>query len=447
MSKAVQEKVRDWMSAYRRHPALRLGLLLDITEALTTADDPAAVMRGAGITRDWLREQGELVSRAGTGDNPGSGLSSCHSARELFLLRRAFTALGVPAGGWAVDESGIAAALLARARHDLAWAMEHDDPDNGWDVFTMHADGFLPDLDDLGPGGRDAVTRYAVRHVRESIDGKDDWRASSVLAKLRELLPHLDAGFVTALRDAGIPVDEDGLGHAEHRCDVRNSWQMYLDGPDDERSHIFLTVACQAILGRKTLEARDLGTTEEEIWGRARGWVGSQVQLIRAGSYAPVHDLTWFLRGSGLGPDPFGLSEDQVRVWEEARARDSWAGALSGDGRAAFSVLGYCAGNDGSSWERVTGLPEDQARARLQAAMEAYAAGLRKKAETAGSPGKARPYGRELLNFMAAVRAANEHFREPENGGKPLVNATWEPSSEEWRAFCDRYLRDGDDNS
>lgn len=423
---AAAREARRRLAMYRESGPADLVLLLDIARALAAAGGAAAVAR-AGISLNWLREQGELVSRPGgpvTDRTPGN----------LHRLRKAFSDLNVPCDGWAVSDQEIAAAILRCARADFERAARDESPQACWQLFKLHGEGCIPDLNAIAPGARDLITGHAVRHLRRIMAADpDDWPAGGrALRELREVLPGLDGDAVAALRSAGIPVEPAGLGHAALVCDLRLYW---LTRKDDDS--MLLSAVCEEVLAKKTVLASEIGVTADAVWRTARDWASARARRIAAGDYEAAAGLACFAERTGLGYEPLGLDRGQVAAWEKTWIRDCWTRAdHDGDGRAAFHVICHC--EDGaSSWDEVTGQPEARARARLQSVMSRYAAGLKRQAETAGSPDRARAPFRELSSFTALVRDCSDHSQEQR--GKPLADASWQMRPGEEREFHDRY--------
>lgn len=425
------EDVKSRLRSYEEFPArMRLH---DLAETLAGTRDPAAAARDAGISPDWLAGQGELSAQASREDLDGSRWRGEQAARELFLLRRALTRLGVPCDRWAVPDSEIAAVLLECARSGYANAVQRMSPRSAWNVFVLWAEGAVPDLNAIADGAREVVLGYVIRHLRELLAEDSDWDGSTALKILRRLLPSLDDATIGVLRDGGIPVEPGELEQALLVCETRSYW-MHWDG---DTYHLFLETVCKRVLADKTVQAGEIGASEEAIWHEARTWTAERARQAAAGDYGNLTALAMFLDDSGLGCKPFGLDDGQIARWKHERALRLWAQARQGGGQAAFDVLCHCESE--TAWTRVTGLPETAARAELQAVMSGHASALKKRVEQAASPKWAEPPFHELRHFMSEVHMANTYFS---RHGKPLIRLPWTPERDEWNRFCDRYLED-----
>jgi hypothetical protein len=428
---AVADEVSSWLASYREEPSL--FLLLTVAGRLCTAEDPGAAAAAAGISREWLREQGELIARMTLQDvRDARG----PTVQDLRRLRRALSRLAVPCAGWAVTDDDIAGSLLRYAQALYRQAVSRMSPYNGWELLRLAADGCVASLDAVAPGARDVVTGYAVRHVQEEMDGEDDLGAFT-LGQLRAMLPALGPEVREGFRRAGIPVDEAGLKHAEELREVRRFWERCRSGEEDDG--IVLALACLRLLAAGTVRPDEIGTTPEAVWAAARSWVAGQASRAEAGDHEAGRRLSTFTRWSRLGYEPFGISAPQIARWEEARIRDCWARARSGDGEAAFDVVVHCE-EEGNSYERSTGLPAARARAELQAVMNAYAARLRRQVETASARKWARQPFRDLRDFASHVRQVNEWVAE--RGGRPLADTPWDMPRDAWHEFYVRYVRE-----
>jgi hypothetical protein len=423
--------VSSWLTRYREEPSL--DRLLAIAGRLCAAEDPAAAVTASGISIEWLQGQGDQVARMSlqaVRDAVGCTL------QELRSLRRALSRLGVPCAGWAVSDADIDAALLRYAQGLYQQAVSRMSPAAGWELLRLLADGAVPGLDSVAAGARDVVTGYAVRYVQEDLaDGYGD--AASTLRQLAAMLPALDPAVRAGFERAGLPGDEAGLEHAAEVIEVRRLWEQHQRREDDDG--IVLALACAPVLADGTVRPGEIGTTSEGIWAAARTWVAAQVSRIEGGDHDCVRRLWSFTAYSRLGYGPFGISDAQAADWEQARARDCWARARAGDGRAAFEVILHCE-EKGNSYESATGLPASRARAELQAVMNAYAAGLRTQVETAAARKWAKPPFRELRDFASLVRQINDSFAG--HSGRHLVETPWDMPRDGWHEFYVRYVRD-----
>lgn len=413
--------------------------LRDLAGALARTPDPAAAARDAGTSLDWLARQSELAAERSTGHLRGSISCAARDARDLFLLRRALTRIGVPCDDWIVSDNEITAVLLQYAEAEYRLAVRRMRPRPAWKVFVLEAEGCIPGgLDSIEPGAHAVVLGYAIRYLREALAG-DDRRgtAPGVLTELRRILPDLDGETVTTLKEAGIPVSDRALEHAVRVCRTREDWN-YLDGTDNTGDYyLFLKGVCKTVLADRAVRAAEIGTTEEEIWRAARDWTAARARAAREGDYAGLRDLVSFLAGVGLGCEPFGLTGNQVARWERNWAAERWERAQGGDGRAAFNVFCHCEAV--SDWEQVTGRPGPDARAELQKIITGYVLALKKQVEQASSPKWAEPPFDELKRFMLSVQLANDSCK---RRGTTLITLPWTPSREEWNQFYDRYLED-----
>lgn len=413
--------------------------LRTLAEALARTPDPGAAARDAGTSLNWLARQSELAAEKSAGRLRGSIWRAAYDARDLFLLRRALTRIGVPVDRWPVSGDEITEILLQYARSEYRFAVRHMHPGSAWRIFVLRGERCIPALDSIEPGAHAVVLGYAVRYLREALAG-DDRRgtAPGALTKLRKILPDLDGEAVTALEEAGIPVNDRALEHAVLVCETRDQWN-FLDNQDDaEDYYLLLKAVCKTVLADRAVRAAEIGVTEEEIWRAARDWTAAQARRAREGDYTGLRGLVSFLAGAGLGCGPFGLTENQVARWERNWAAERWDRAQDGDGRAAFNVFCHCE-EARDDWEQVTGRAGPDARAALQKIMTSYVLALKKQVEQASSPKWAEPPFDELKRFMLAVQLANDSYR---HRGMTLITLPWTPSREEWKQFCDRYLED-----
>jgi hypothetical protein len=426
----VADNVLASLTVYRKEPSP--FLLLQIVTRLRQADDPGAAAAAAGISGEWLREQGELVARM----SRPAVLNACSSMtlQELRTLRRQLPLLEVTCDGWAVSEEEIAGALLRYAKNLYQNMVSRMSPYDGWELLGLLAGGWVPSLDPVAPGALDVTAGYAVRFVQEKLAGDDDLLGAHVLERLLSMLPGLGPAVAGRFRRAGIPADQAGLEHAVRVIEVRHYWQQCLSGQEDDG--LVLALACAPLLAEQTVSPAEIGTTSEDAWAWARAWVAGQVRQIQEGNYEAATRFSTFTSWSRLGYETFGISAGQVTDWEEAQARDRWTRAQAGDGRAAFHVITHCEAA-GNSYERTTGLPRAQARAALQETMNGYAAGLRRQVETAATRNWARRPYRELRSFAQLVRVVNEHASR--QGGRPLADTPWDMPPAAWHDFYERY--------
>lgn len=424
-----EKRAQTVLMMYRDRGSSGLDLLREAAEALAAAKDPAGAADRAGADADWLREQGEIVAAECARNDR---LRQEQTVRDLAVLRRAFTQLGVSCAGQAVPEKVLAAAALDHARYAYGEAVTRASPYWGWKALQMQGEAGIQDMDDVAPGARDVVLGCAVRYLKEKLARTDRYGLPrSALENLEPVVQGLDGETVAALKAEGIPADAESIRHGIHVAETGDDWR-HRHG---ESEHLFLAGACRAVLAERTVQASDIAAAEEEIWNAARDLMEDRARKVRDGDYDALHELTVFADLSRLGYGPFGITAAQVRGWELERVRNYWEQARDGDGRAAFKVIWHCAWNPGS-WEAAAGQPEAAARPVLQEIMVAHAARLKHQVETAPSSAQAKQPLNELKVFLTHVRTGNAWFREKH--GSLLAEEPWRPEPGEWEELCAR---------